>query len=104
MLSAIVERTETKKKSDFGKYLQTGALQQGQFANAIVNFNCFEKFEHICEALNLPLMKRPQVAIFHSTARVLRREHTSFQLRFCFVEYGVSEKHRATFENTTIFI
>lgn len=70
----------------------------------LCNFNCFEKFEHICEALNLPLMKRPQVAIFHSTARVLRREHTSFQLRFCFVEYGVSEKHCATFENTTIFI
>lgn len=41
MLSAIVERTETKKKSDFGKYLQTGALQQGQFANAIVQLQLF---------------------------------------------------------------
>lgn len=60
----------------------------------LCSFNCFKTFEHISEDLNLPLMKRPQVAIFHSTARVLRKEHTSFQLRRCFDECGVAKKHR----------
>lgn len=39
----------------------------------------FELFEHIGEDLNLALKKEPPVAIFYSTARVLRKEHTSFQ-------------------------
>lgn len=68
----------------------------------LCSFDCFEKFEHICEDLNLALKKGPQVAILHSTARVLRKEHTSFQLRRSFVERGVAEKHRLTFENTAL--
>ena len=100
MLSGIVERTETKKER-FRQVFTNRCLTAGIIRLWLLcSFNCFEKFEHICEDLNLPLMKRPQVAIFHSTARVLRKEHTSF--RRCFVECGVAENHFVTFENTAI--